>query len=163
MPILPTRIPTTWASPTSSSHSYVSPFADRNRIKEASIKKLIWSYYSDTHEKPYKCITCGASFGRRDLLKRHQNIGHSPVTPAAQRPSPVIGHPGGDSAFHEQLNSAALDHNPRDSSWGADSLQRSSIVPAQHEQPGEVYSGGCKYPAIRFLGLWFKWLTSFTF
>ncbi|OQE25149.1 hypothetical protein PENSTE_c006G05042 [Penicillium steckii] len=95
-----------------------------------------------THEKPYKCTTCGASFGRRDLLKRHQNIGHSPVTPAAQRPSLVTGHPGGDSAFYEQLNSASLDHNPRDSSWGADSLQRSSIVPAQHEQSGEVYSGG---------------------
>ncbi|KAJ5102523.1 hypothetical protein N7532_003052 [Penicillium argentinense] len=40
-----------------------------------------------TNEKPYKCA-CGASFGRRDLLKRHQKIGHSPDTPAPSHLSP---------------------------------------------------------------------------
>ncbi|KAL4936730.1 hypothetical protein BDV06DRAFT_204419 [Aspergillus oleicola] len=31
-----------------------------------------------TNEKPYRC-DCGASFSRRDLLKRHQDIGHVPT------------------------------------------------------------------------------------
>lgn len=37
----------------------------------------------DTNEKPYQC-DCGATFSRRDLLKRHQSIGHAPNTPSSQ-------------------------------------------------------------------------------
>ncbi|KAL2797295.1 hypothetical protein BJX66DRAFT_298069 [Aspergillus keveii] len=39
-----------------------------------------------TNEKPYKC-DCGASFSRQDLLKRHQIIGHAPITPSTPDPS----------------------------------------------------------------------------
>ncbi|KAL6233599.1 hypothetical protein BDW75DRAFT_251902 [Aspergillus navahoensis] len=34
--------------------------------------------FLDTNEKPYEC-DCGASFSRRDLLKRHQSIGHEAI------------------------------------------------------------------------------------
>ncbi|RAK72256.1 uncharacterized protein BO72DRAFT_440154 [Aspergillus fijiensis CBS 313.89] len=44
-----------------------------------------------THEKPYEC-DCGATFSRRDLLKRHQNIGHAPITPSTEDPSPAEVH-----------------------------------------------------------------------
>ncbi|RAH80177.1 hypothetical protein BO86DRAFT_457384 [Aspergillus japonicus CBS 114.51] len=44
-----------------------------------------------THEKPYEC-DCGASFSRRDLLKRHQSIGHAPITPSTEDPSPAEIH-----------------------------------------------------------------------
>ncbi|PYI35953.1 hypothetical protein BP00DRAFT_483824 [Aspergillus indologenus CBS 114.80] len=44
-----------------------------------------------THEKPYEC-DCGASFSRRDLLKRHQSIGHAPITPSTEDPSPAEVH-----------------------------------------------------------------------
>ncbi|CAG7917430.1 unnamed protein product [Penicillium olsonii] len=57
-----------------------------------------------TNEKPYKCV-CGASFARRDLLKRHESIGHPPITPSTQGPSPVTvddsqhpQHQGGDGS-----------------------------------------------------------------
>ncbi|GIJ83172.1 hypothetical protein Asppvi_001691 [Aspergillus pseudoviridinutans] len=44
-----------------------------------------------TNEKPYKCA-CGASFSRRDLLKRHQSIGHAPTTSSTDDPSPTAAH-----------------------------------------------------------------------
>jgi uncharacterized Zn-finger protein len=36
------------------------------------------SHILDTNEKPYECH-CGASFSRRDLLKRHQSTGHDMI------------------------------------------------------------------------------------
>lgn len=44
-----------------------------------------------TNEKPYKC-TCGSSFSRRDLLKRHESISHASINPPTQQPSPAIGN-----------------------------------------------------------------------
>lgn len=62
------------------------------RIREFSTHKIELDsenlLHIDTNEKPYKC-SCGASFGRRDLLKRHQGSGHPPITPSTHNPSPT--------------------------------------------------------------------------
>ncbi|KAL3485008.1 hypothetical protein BJX62DRAFT_243399 [Aspergillus germanicus] len=52
------------------------------------VEKLKGLETPDTNEKPYKC-GCGATFSRQDLLKRHQSIGHAPITPSTPDPSPT--------------------------------------------------------------------------
>ncbi|CAG8366163.1 unnamed protein product [Penicillium salamii] len=80
-----------------------------------------------TNEKPYKCL-CGASFGRRDLLKRHEDIGHSPITPSTQEPSPVTVN---DGQLQSQGNEGPALHDPG-SFWGLPNLQsENSLFNAQ--------------------------------
>lgn len=52
--------------------------------------RMIRLIYLDTKEKPFKC-TCDASFARRDLLKRHQNLTHGTTKGhVPEKPSPSI-------------------------------------------------------------------------
>ncbi|KAJ5387454.1 hypothetical protein N7509_009995 [Penicillium cosmopolitanum] len=57
-----------------------------------------------TNEKPYTC-SCGSSFGRRDLLKRHQKPGQcelaTPSTLDAQ-PSPLTGSTGDNLQWQDE-------------------------------------------------------------
>jgi hypothetical protein len=49
----------------------------------------VHSLHADTKEKPFSC-DCGASFGRRDLLTRHQRVsGHDPVDATHDTPASI--------------------------------------------------------------------------
>ncbi|KAJ5749188.1 uncharacterized protein N7511_010884 [Penicillium nucicola] len=92
-----------------------------------------------TNEKPYKC-TCGASFGRRDLLKRHEDIGHSP-TPPTQQVSPMTGH--SNQNLQSPLNNVSTG-NSDTSFWGVPDLQGVAM-------PTPIDSEG-QFPSYQFEG-----------
>ncbi|KAJ5682932.1 hypothetical protein N7462_006097 [Penicillium macrosclerotiorum] len=85
-----------------------------------------------TNEKPYKC-SCGASFGRRDLLKRHQSIGHAPAT-TTQQTLPVTGFDNRSV----QIQSNSLHGGSNESLWGTPDLQNAScgLVDRQRRSVG---------------------------
>ena len=95
--------------------------------ENASIGKN-WELFRHEWE-PYKC-TCGASYARRDLLKRHQSIAHSPITSLT---TPVNGNNSEtqDGESHN-LNAAFIEPI----SWG---LPGTRGTPAESiEQQGQL-------------------------
>ncbi|KAJ6083057.1 hypothetical protein N7467_007192 [Penicillium canescens] len=104
-----------------------------------------------TNEKPYKC-TCGASFGRRDLLKRHEDIGHSPTSPT-QQPSPVTGH--SNQSLQSPVNDVSAG-NPNTSFWGLPDLQGAGVsapIDSQGQFPGYPFEGDSLFNAQDLLVL----------
>ncbi|OJJ73332.1 hypothetical protein ASPBRDRAFT_173934 [Aspergillus brasiliensis CBS 101740] len=67
-------------SPTRRKKTRVCPYCKRSFRRHEHLQRHLRIH---TNEKPYKC-DCGATFSRRDLLKRHQSIGHAPSTPSSQ-------------------------------------------------------------------------------
>ncbi|CAG7970488.1 unnamed protein product [Penicillium nalgiovense] len=107
-----------------------------------------------TNEKPYKC-SCGASFGRRDLLKRHEDIGHSSITPSLQKPSPVTTD---DSQSHQsQGNNAVTTHHPSAPFWELPELQGAGVsagtIHRQEQLPDLQFEGDSLFNAQDLLVL----------
>ncbi|KAI2822454.1 transcriptional regulator family: C2H2 zinc finger [Aspergillus niger] len=67
-------------SPTRRKKARVCPYCKRSFRRHEHLQRHLRIH---TNEKPYQC-DCGATFSRRDLLKRHQSIGHAPNTPSSQ-------------------------------------------------------------------------------
>ncbi|KAJ0413512.1 hypothetical protein BJY00DRAFT_296793 [Aspergillus carlsbadensis] len=72
-------------SPTNRRKPRVCPYCKRSFRRYEHLQRHLRLH---TNEKPYKC-DCGASYSRQDLLKRHQSIGHAPITPETPDPSPT--------------------------------------------------------------------------
>ncbi|KAE8152875.1 hypothetical protein BDV25DRAFT_169864 [Aspergillus avenaceus] len=75
-----TAAQSTAVSPTRRKKARECPYCKRTFRRHEHLQRHLRIH---TNEKPYKC-NCGASFSRRDLLKRHQSIGHAPNTPPTQ-------------------------------------------------------------------------------
>lgn len=92
--------------------------------------RMIKLIYLDTNEKPFKC-TCDASFARRDLLKRHQNLTHGTTEgQVPEKPSPSIPESSQQSSqFPSTLDEGHL------------TTQQSPSLPAIEPENLESYAG----------------------
>ncbi|KAF4220016.1 hypothetical protein CNMCM8980_003305 [Aspergillus fumigatiaffinis] len=75
-------------TPTGRKKPRVCPYCKRSFRRYEHLQRHLRIH---TNEKPYKCA-CSASFSRRDLLKRHQSIGHAPIPSSTDDPSPTAAH-----------------------------------------------------------------------
>ncbi|CAG8893443.1 unnamed protein product [Penicillium egyptiacum] len=96
-----------------------------------------------TNEKPYKC-SCGASFGRRDLLKRHEDIGHSSITSSIQEPSPVT--TDDSRSLQSRGNNDLTPQHHGTSFWGLPDLPGADVsagtIDPQEPLPDLQFEGG---------------------
>ncbi|PLB53779.1 hypothetical protein P170DRAFT_396454 [Aspergillus steynii IBT 23096] len=88
-----------------------------------------------TNEKPYTCA-CGASFARRDLLKRHHAATHSPITPSTQHPSPATG-------ASSQIQTIQSDHlDTEDVPWVIPGSSGGHVDPVESQGQMQGYQPG---------------------
>ncbi|KAJ5409700.1 uncharacterized protein N7487_004059 [Penicillium crustosum] len=83
-----------------------------------------------TNEKPYKC-SCGSSFSRRDLLKRHESITHAPINPPTQQQSPAVANDSEDA----QSQSNQIHFDPGISPWQHPDFQNISTGSISQNEP----------------------------